>query len=117
MRNKDWQKLEEFIAEIISKVGKYSRPTKGSGNSTEKGDIKTSCGLKIECKLRNTKSVYNEDWMEKIISEVPLHSQDIPVLITKNKEGKIRVHLEWNDFWEIYEELELLRNYNYIQEE
>lgn len=102
MRNKDWQKFENFISEVLKEVGKYSRPTKGSGNSTEKHDIKTSCGLACELKLRNTKSVYNEDWMQKIIDEVPLHSKDIPVLITKNKEGKIRIHLEWNDFWEIY---------------
>jgi hypothetical protein len=99
---KDWRQLEEFIAEILTEIGPYSRRTKGSGNKGEKGDIKTSCGLKIECKLRNIKSVYNEDWMQKIIEEVPLHSQDIPILITKNKEGKIRVHLEWSDFWEIY---------------
>lgn len=103
-RNKDWQKFEEFIAEILSELGKYSRPTKGSGNSTEKHDIKTSCGLACELKLRNTKSVYNEDWMQKIIDEVPLHSQDIPILITKNNEGKIRVHLDWDDFFTIFKD-------------
>ncbi|MGD2071863.1 MAG: hypothetical protein PVG65_00030 [Candidatus Thorarchaeota archaeon] len=99
---KKWQKLEELIAYICSEVGLYSRPTKGSGNKGEKHDIKTSCGLAIECKYRNIKSVYNEDWMQKIIEEVPLHSQDIPILVTQNKDNKIRVHLEWNDFWEIY---------------
>ena len=102
MKRPEWKKLEAFIAEILKEIAPYSRVTKGSGNSTEKGDIKTSCGLKIECKLRNTKSVYNEEWMQKIIDEVPLHSQDIPILITKNKDDKIRVHLEWHDFWEIY---------------
>jgi len=31
-----------------------------------------------------------------------LHSEDIPILITRNKNKKIRVHLKWKDFWEIY---------------
>jgi hypothetical protein len=103
-RNKDWQKFENFIAEVLSELGKYSRPTKGSGNCGESHDIKTSCGLACELKLRNTKSVYNEDWMQKIIEEVPLHSQDIPILITKNKENKIRIHMDWNDFFKIFKE-------------
>ena len=102
MRDKEWQKFEGLIADVLKEIGPYSRPTKGSGNSTEKHDIKTSCGLACELKLRNIESVYNEKWMQKIIDEVPLHSQDIPVLITKNKDGKIRVHLEWSDFFEIF---------------
>lgn len=101
-RDKAWQKFENLICEYLKELDIYVRPTKGSGNKGEKHDIKTSCGLACELKLRNTKSVYNEDWMQKIIDEVPLHSDDIPVLITKNKDGKIRVHLDFKDFWEIY---------------
>jgi len=102
MRNKSWQQLEDFIANQLKDIDKFARHTKGSGNKNEKHDIKTVCGLAIECKQRNIKSVYNEDWMQKIIDEVPLHSQDIPILITENKDGKRRVHLNADDFINIY---------------
>jgi len=101
-RDKSWQKFEDLISEYIKEIDKYARPTKGSGNKCEKHDIRTNCGLACELKERNLKSVYNEDWMQKIINEVPLHSQDVPILLTRNKEGKIRVHMEWIDFWEIF---------------
>ena len=102
MRNKSWQKFEDLICEYIKELDPYVRPTKGSGNKGEKQDIKTSLSLGLELKERNLKSVYNEDWLQKTIEEIPLHSQKIPVLVTRNKEGKIRVHMEWEDFWEIY---------------
>jgi len=111
MRNKSWQQLEDFITEFLSKHDPYARPTKGSGNKGEKHDIKTSCGLAIECKdNQSLKNGYKENDMKKIIDEVPLHSQDIPILVTRNKEKVIRVHLTWSDFWEIYSELLHYRN-------
>lgn len=100
---KDWIKLEELILQDIQDVDKHAKRTPGSGNKGRKGDLFTSCGLLIECKdNQSLKSAYKESDMIKIIEEVPLHSQDVPILITRNKEKKIRVHMEWNDFWEIY---------------
>jgi hypothetical protein len=99
---KEWIKLEEYILENIKEVDRYAKRSPGSGNKGRTGDLVTNCGLKVECKDRSLKSAYNEEDMLKIIEEVPLHSQDTPVLITRNKEGKIRVHLEFLDFWNIY---------------
>lgn len=99
---KSWEEFEEFILSYIKEIDSYAKRSPGSGNKGRKGDIVTNCGLKIELKERNTKAVYQEKWMQKIIDEVPLHSQDIPILITQNKDKKIRVHMTWEDFWEIY---------------
>ena len=111
-RDKSWQKFEDLIAGYLQEIDPHARPTKGSGNNTEKHDIKTSCGLACELKERNLKSVYNEDWMQKIIEEVPLHSNNIPVLLTRNKEGMIRVHMEWEDFWGLFHRLYMLEKEN-----
>lgn len=100
---KDWIKLEELILQDIKEVDKYAKRTPGSGNKGRKGDISTSCKLAIECKdNQSLKNAFKESDMIKIIEEVPLHSQDTPILITRNEDKKIRVHIEWNDFWEIY---------------
>ena len=109
IRDKSWQNFEDLISEYIKELDPHARPTKGSGNKGESHDIKTTCGLACELKERNLKSVYNEDWMQKNIEEVPLHSKDIPIVVTRNKENKIRVHMEWIDFWDLYVELYNLR--------
>ena len=102
MRNKSWQKFEDLICEYIKEIDPYARPTKGSGNKGEKADIKTSCPLALELKERNTKSPYDENWLIKCSEEIPLHSSKIPVVVTRNKDGEIRVHLKWEDFWELF---------------
>ena len=108
---KDWIKLEEFILEYIKELDSYAKRCPGSGNKGRKGDLATNCGLAIECKDNQClKNAYKETDMQKIIEEVPLHSKDIPILITRNKDKKIRVHLEWEDFWELYSELIHYRN-------
>ena len=115
---KDWIKLEEFILEHIQELDIHAKRSPGSGNKGRKGDIVTKCGLKIECKdNQSLKNAYKESDMQKIIEEVPLHSEDIPILITRNKDKKIRVHLEWEDFIELYKALEIFRNYNHVQDE
>jgi len=100
---KEWIKLEEFILQCVKEIDKYVRRSPGSGNKGRKGDLVTNIGLKFEMKDNQAlKSAYKESDMLKIISEVPLHSQDIPILVTRNKEKKIRVHMEFEDFWRIY---------------
>ena len=102
---KSWIQLEELILDFIKKLDPYAKRSPGSGNKGRKGDLVTSCGLKIECKdNQSLKNAYKENDMQKIINEVPLHSQDIPILITRNKNNKIRVHLVFTDFFKIFEE-------------
>ena len=99
---KDWEQLEELILAYVKELDHYAKRCPGSGNKGRKGDIVTSINLGIEIKDRNTKSPYDEKWLSKCAEEIPLHSQKIPIVVTRNSEGKIRVHLDWSDFWEIY---------------
>ncbi len=104
-RSKDWQKFEDFIAEELKEIAPNATHTKGS----RYGDLKNVPGLHIECKSYSKKNVYNEDHLVKCIEEVPFHSDKIPLLITKNKEDKIRVHMTWLDFKELYFEYHKLK--------
>ncbi len=104
MRDKEWQKFEDYICEHMKTIDPDAIHTKAS----RYGDLKVK-GLHIECKDYNKISVYKEDWMIKCIEEVPLHSDKIPLLITRNKDKKIRVHIDFIDFMDMYEELIELR--------
>lgn len=105
MNKKLWEQFEDYICQKIKEVDINARRTPGSGNKGRKGDIFTNCGLHIECKFRNKKNVYNEDDLQKTIQEVPLHSKKIPILFTRNKDGKVRAHLEAGTFLDLYIEL------------
>ena len=102
MKKEDWEQLEEFICQELRELDPYIRRTKGSGNSGEKSDIKTVCGLAIECKQRNTKSPFKQEWLDKVNEEIPLHSDKIGIVVTENKDKDKVVHLVWQDFLEIY---------------
>jgi len=106
MKKEKWFLLQEWVAEQLKPFDSYVRSTKGSGNSTEKGDLKFSknLGLHIECKCYNTKSPWNQDWLDKCSSEIPLHSDKTPIVVTENKEEKKVVHLYAEDFFEIYKQ-------------
>lgn len=99
-----WKQLQDYIASHLYELDPNARSTKASGGSTELHDIKTNCGLAIEAKDYNKKSVYNEDWMQKVIEEIPLHSDKTAILVTRNKDGKVRVHMDFEDFLRIYKE-------------
>ncbi len=112
-RDKSWQKLEDYIASRLKEIDSYCRASKASGgNCGESGDIYFSkdIGLHIECKERNMKSVYNEEWLAKCQSEIPLHSKKLALVITSNNEGKRRVHLDLDDFINFYLEYWKLKN-------
>ena len=104
MKKEDWVKLEEFICSELKELDPYIRRTKGSGNCSEKGDIKfsTNLGLHIEAKCYKTKSPFNQNWLDKCNEEIPLHSDKIGIVVTENKDGDKVVHLEWRDFFEIF---------------
>jgi hypothetical protein len=99
-----WIQLENWIVSQLKEVDSFIKRTPGSGNGACKGDIKfsTNLGLHIEAKYRNTKSVYNEDWLEKAEMEIPLHVNKAAVLFTMNKVGKVRVHMDAKDFMDIF---------------
>ena len=101
---KKWEQLEQWICEQLRELDPYIKRTPGSGNGGSKGDIKfsTNLGLHIEAKYRNIKSVYNENWLEKTENEIPLHSEKIAIVVTENKDGKKRVHLDAEDFFRVY---------------
>lgn len=102
MKDDKWFLFQEQIAKKFEEIAPNARSTKASGASTEKGDIKGVPGLHIECKDYNKISVYNEEWMQKVINEVPLHVDKTPILFTRNKDGKMRAHLDADDFIKLY---------------
>lgn len=110
MKTDKWFLFQEFIAMLFQEIAPNARSTKASGASTEKGDIKGVPNLQIECKDYKLDSVYKEEWMEKVINEVPLHVKKIPVLFTRNKNGKMRAHLNAEDFSRLYVEFYKLKH-------
>lgn len=99
---KQWIKLEEFILECIKELDIYVKRSPGSGNKGRKADLVTRLPLHIECKQRNLKSCYRQEWYDKSQEEIPLHSDKIAILVTEDKDKKRMVHLNWEDFWELY---------------
>ncbi len=103
---KKWKQLEWYIAEKLNELGidQYARPTKGSGNSTENGDVFSSI-FRIEAKQRNTKNltIFIDVW-EKNKASIPLNSDLIPLLFLENKDKKKFVALETEDFFDLIKE-------------
>ena len=97
-----WYQLQEFVASWLKEIDPHARSTKASGGSTEKGDVHNNCGLHLEMKDYDKDSVYQEKWMQKVIEEVPFHIKRLPVLFTRNKNGKIRAHLDGKEFIDLY---------------
>lgn len=99
-----WEQLEEYICQELKELDPHIKRTPGSGNKGCKGDIKfsTNIGLHIEAKCYKTKSPFKQEWLDKCISEIPLHSNKIGIVVTENKNKDKVVHLAWQDFLEIY---------------
>jgi hypothetical protein len=99
-----WYLLQEWVASQLKELDPNARSTKASGACNEKGDVKNNCKLNIECKCYNKKNVYNQDWLDKAQSEIPLHSDRMAVVITENNEGKKVAHLDAVDFFNLIKE-------------
>jgi len=112
-RDKDWQKLEDAIAEKLKEIDPYCMPTPGSGNGNCKGDIKFSepIPLHFEAKQRNTLNVtiMMAVW-DKMLGEVPFHVDKLPVLALENKDKRRFAVLDLDDFLELYVEYHKLKN-------
>lgn len=104
--DKDWKKFEEYIVGRLEEIDPNIRRTKASGGSTEKGDINTNCGLHIEAKQRNTKSVtIDYKVWQKVCEEISLHVIKTPLLALENKDKKRWAVLDLDTFFDIYIEL------------
>jgi hypothetical protein len=90
VKKKKWFLLQEYVANRLKELDPYSRSTKGSGNCGEKGDVKNSVGLHIECKQsdKTTHMPVRVDWWKKLNEEIPLHVDKLPILCLKIKNGK-----------------------------
>jgi len=107
---KDWFLFQEHIADRLKELDPYARSTKGSGNCGEQGDVNNKCGLTIECKQRNTKSVtINYDTWKKLCEEIPLHSERIPLYALQNQDKKRWAVLDLDDFLDMFIELNKYR--------
>lgn len=103
-------KLEQYVAEKLKGIYKYSRPTIASGATpVEKGDIKNPFFL-IECKDWNTKSFSIKDdvWF-KLMGEAAGTCKD-PVYITENASGRRLATMDFEDWISLVTELVELRN-------
>lgn len=104
MKSPKWKIFQDYIAEKLVEIDPYARSSKGSGNSTEMGDITNNIGLNIECKqtdkIRDV-SIKKDEW-EHVCNEIPLHSDRIPVLCLENKEGKRWAVLDLETFLDLY---------------
>ena len=111
MKKEDWYLLQEWVAEQLREIDPYARSTKGSGNSTEKGDLKlNNAKLHIECKCYKKKNVWDIDWLTKCAEEIPLHSKKTPIVVSENRDGKKIVHLDAEDFFELYKDYWRMKN-------
>jgi len=105
---KPWEKLQWYVAEQFKALGdRFARPTVGSGNGNENGDVYTEFPYTVECKQRNTKNVtIMIDVWEKNKADIPLNSPKIPLVFLENKDGKRFAVLEADDFFDILDKYE-----------
>jgi len=110
---KAWEKLQWYVAEKFKDLGdKYARPTIGSGNSHENGDVYTLFPYTIECKQRNTKDVTVKiDVWDKNKADIPLGSHKLSLVFLENKDGKRFAVLEADDFFGLLQEIEDLKEF------
>lgn len=105
---KAWEKLQWYVADKFKELGdKYARPTVGSGNGNENGDVYTMFPFTVECKQRTTKDVTLRIavW-DKNKADIPLSSPKRPLVFLENKDGRRFAVLEADDFFDILKENE-----------
>jgi hypothetical protein len=95
--------LEMYIAEKLKEIDCYARPTKASGASTEIGDIKNNYFF-VEAKQKHTIENFNfsrkKEWL-KLLSQIPVDTQKIPILVRENKYGEKMVLIDLEDFFRL----------------
>jgi len=102
---KKWEQLQWYVANKFKELGdKFARPTVGSGNGNESGDVFLSPKFpwRVECKQRNTKDItVRIDTWNKNKASIPFNSHILPMLVLENKTGQKFVVLDADDFFNI----------------
>ena len=95
------RKLEWYIAEKFRELGyKNACPSNGSGNKGSSGDISGVENWVVEAKLRNTKDItIKEDVWKKLVEEIPLGSERLPLYVLENKNQKRWVVMDLEDWF------------------
>ena len=93
--------LEEKVVQQLKEIEPNCRRTKGSGNSTELGDILSKYIL-CECKARNTRSItiHPQIW-DKLLLELPQNSNRVPVYVLSNNDGHIWAVTSLDSFFDL----------------
>jgi hypothetical protein len=99
-----WEQLEQYICDQLKEIDPTIRRTPGSGNGHRKGDVtcQTNVGLHLEAKQREMKNVWQKKWLAKCASEIPLHVDKIPIVVTQDEKEERVVHLKAEDFFNLY---------------
>jgi len=105
-----WFLFQEYIASKLKEIDPNARSSKGSGNCGEIADVNNKF-LAIECKDTDKKSVtFKKEVWDKLVSEVPFHSQRIPMYALEDKDYNKWAVLDLDDFLDIFVELTKYRN-------
>lgn len=100
------RELENFITVKFMELGfKFAKPSKGSGNQGQLGDITGQDLFIVEAKNRNTANItLKQEVWDKLVSEIPLHSKRKPLYILANKNKRCWAVMDINDFFNILKE-------------
>jgi len=95
-------KLEMWVVGQLMPIDPTARQSKASGASTENYDVQTSVPLAIECKIQgvNKNPVIHIDTWEKLVQEIPMRSDRIPVLFIQNATGQRFAIMDAENFFD-----------------
>ncbi|RLG15238.1 hypothetical protein DRN69_03330 [Candidatus Pacearchaeota archaeon] len=93
-------KLESYVVGKLIEMGdKYARPTRGSGNKSEIGDVYSNLYY-VECKHRDKKNIVIPiSVIDKLKKRIPINVDKIPIWVYENIEGRKFVIIEAENFF------------------
>jgi len=97
------KELEALVSLKFQELGyPNAKRSNGSGNKGQHGDIQGQDIMIVECKNRNTQDItLKEEVWNKLVAELPLHSQRLPMYILGNKNKKVWCVLDIDTMFEI----------------
>ena len=97
-------KLENYLAELFKEIDSKCRVTKASGACSQKGDLVLR-GFKVEAKVRDKENcIINHKVWRKLLKQLNIYNQEIPLLILQNKYKEIFAVLDIKDLIRILKE-------------
>ena len=108
------RELEQYVSNKFIDLGhKYARPSKGSGNKGEAGDVSGQSLVVCECKHYNTKDItIKEDVWKKLNNEIPLHSSRFPVYFLQNGENRRLAVIDIDLFFQLLDSHQIIMEEN-----